>query len=49
MPTDRTQQLLLALIATTLVVYIGCSHPSTIPALTLALGAFVAVAAILKL
>jgi hypothetical protein len=49
MTTDRTQQLVLALVGTALVGYIALTHPSTIPALTLCAGVFVALAAVLKL
>ncbi|MGA5042428.1 hypothetical protein ACPCA8_36205 [Streptomyces capoamus] len=49
MPTDRTHQLVLALVVTALIGYIGYTHPSTVPALSLCVGAFVAAAAILKL
>lgn len=49
MPTDRTQQLVLALVATVLVGNIALTYPGAIPALTLCVGAFVAIAAVLKL
>ncbi|WP_225829301.1 hypothetical protein [Streptomyces naphthomycinicus] len=49
MPTDRVQQLVLALVVTALIGYIGYTHPATVPALGLCVGAFVAVAAVLKL
>lgn len=49
MPTDRTQQLVLALVATTLVGHIAYTYPSTVPALTLCAAVFVALAAVLKL
>ncbi|MGW3154541.1 hypothetical protein [Streptomyces sp. NPDC001089] len=49
MPTDRTQQLVLALVVTALLCDIGYNHPGAIPVLTLAVGAFVAIAVVLKL
>jgi hypothetical protein len=49
MPTDRTQQLVLALVATALVGLVATTHPGTIPVLTLCAGVFVALAALLKL
>lgn len=49
MSTDRTQQLVLALIGTALVGHIALTYPSTVPALTLCVGAFVAIAVVLKL
>ncbi|MFG3013782.1 hypothetical protein ACGFZB_25745 [Streptomyces cinerochromogenes] len=49
MATDRTQQLVLALVVTMLGGYVGYTHPNTVPALSLGVGAFVAIAAVLKL
>jgi hypothetical protein len=49
MLTDRTDQLLLALVATVLVGHIAYSHPGAIPVMTLCAAVFVALAAVLKL
>ena len=49
MPADRTQHLVLALVATALVGHIALTYPGAIPALTLCAGVFVALAAVLKL
>ncbi|MFF3420962.1 hypothetical protein ACFYW9_40965 [Streptomyces sp. NPDC002698] len=49
MPTDRTQQFVLALVVTALLCVIADSHPGALPVLTLAVGAFVAIAVVLKL
>jgi len=49
MPTDRTQQLVLALVATALVGHIALTYPGAVPALTLCAAVFVALAAVLRL
>lgn len=49
MSTDRTQQLVLALVVTAFVGYVAYTHPRTVPALGVAAAVFVAVAAVLKL
>ncbi|MFH8939524.1 hypothetical protein [Streptomyces griseosporeus] len=49
MSTDRTQQLVLALVVATLIGHIGYTHPTTVPVLGLCAAVFVAVAAVLKL
>ncbi|MFE9407173.1 hypothetical protein ACFYNY_36280 [Streptomyces sp. NPDC006530] len=48
MPTDHTQQLVLALVVATLLGFIAYTHPASIPVLGLGVTVFVAVAAVLK-
>ncbi|MEV5847398.1 hypothetical protein AB0M32_36085 [Streptomyces sp. NPDC051985] len=48
-PEDRTQQLVLALIVAVFIGYAGYTHPAIIPALTLSVAVFAAVALLLKL